>query len=406
MPVPRKPDVGRRLAGEVTNRSRNSYAVAVAGVEGKRVTWAEGFFDLVVVLAVTQVATLLGEHHQWWGLARGFIILALVYRTWVIASLQSNRLGSDSTWDRTTLFGVGLCGLVMAIFIPHAYDSGGLQFALAFWVARFFTWGRYVLQYQTKLLSSLGLGVFVVGPLVVLGGLLADNSREMVWFLAALVDLALVAFFGRQHALIHYDHSHLMERYGLFVLIALGESIVDLSLPLARQASAIEADELLAVAVCFVVVCLLWWTYFDHANAAITQALSGAHEHVVMSRHLAYGHFGIIGGIVTIAVGFENMVSQPSATMTFTHLNLLYGGTILMLVAMVYLRWAMSKVFRAARMLAIVALLGFLYVSLLLPGIVAAAVLATVLLVLVIVERRWPTFASWGSGTQLARFEG
>jgi low temperature requirement protein LtrA len=125
-----------------------------------------------------------------------------------------------------------------------------------------------------------------------------------------------------------------------------------------------------------------------------------------MSRHLAYGHFGIIGGIVTIAVGFENMVSQPSATMTFTHLNLLYGGTILMLVAMVYLRWAMSKVMRAARMLAIVALLGLLYVSLLLPGIVAAMVLAGLLLVLVVVERRWPTFASWGSGAQLARFEG
>ena len=265
----------------MTNPRRPFYAVAVAeGVEGKRVTWAEGFFDLVIVLAVTQVASLLGEHHQWWGLGRAFIILALVYRTWVIASLQSNRLGSDSTWDRTTLFGVGLCGLVMAIFIPHVYDSGGLQFALAFWVARFFTWGRYVVHYQTKFLSSLGLGVFVVGPLVVLGGLLPDNSREMVWFLAALVDLALVAFFGRQHALIHYDHSHLMERYGLFVLIALGESIVDLSLPLARQASAIEADELLAVAVCFVVVCLLWWTYFDHANAAITQALSGVREHV------------------------------------------------------------------------------------------------------------------------------
>ena len=126
---------------------------------------------------------------------------------------------------------------------------------------------------------------------------------------------------------------------------------------------------------------------------------------MVMSRHLAYGHFGIIGGIVTIAVGFENMVSEPFATMTFTHLNLLYGGTILMLVAMIYLRWAMSKVFRAARMLAVVAVLVFLYVSLLLPGIVATAVLAGLLLILVFVERRWPTFASWGSGVQLARSE-
>jgi low temperature requirement protein LtrA len=374
-------------------------------VEGKRVTWAEGLFDLVVVLAVTQVATLLGEQHQWWELGRAFIILALVYRTWVLTSLQSNRMGTDSTWDRVTLFGVGLCGLVMAIAIPQAYDSGGIQFALAFWAARILIWGRYASHYKAKVISSLGLSVFLLGPMIVLAALLPDNLRGIIWFLAALVDMGMVAFFGRQHGLIHYDHRHVMERYGLFVLIALGESIVDLSLPLARQTAEARPGELLAVAVCFVVVCLLWWTYFDHANAAIVVALAGAPEHIVMSRHLAYGHFGVIGGIVTTAVGFENMVSQPGATMTFTHLNLLYGGTILMLVSMVYLRWTMAKLVRAARVGAVIALIPLLYVSLLLPGMVATGVLAGVLFVLVVVERRWPTFASWG-GTQLARTDG
>ena len=374
-------------------------------VEGKRVTWAEGFFDLVVVFAVTQVAALLGEHHQWWGLGRAFVILALVYRTWVLTSLQSNRLGSDSTWDRITLFGVGLGCLVMAIAIPLAYDSGGMQFALAFWAARILIWGRYATQYRAKVFSALGLSVFLVGPIVVVGALLPDTIREIVWVLAALIDLGLVSFFGRQHELIHYDRSHLMERYGLFVLIALGESIVDLSLPLARQATAIRSGDLLAVAVCFVVVCLLWWTYFDHANAAITAALSGAREHVVLSRHLAYGHFGVVGGIVMIAVGFENMVGQPFATMTFTHLNLLYGGAILMLVSMVYLRWAVARLVRAGRAGAVVALLVLLYFSLLIPGIVATGVLAAVLFAAIVVEKRWPTFASWG-GTQLAHTQG
>jgi low temperature requirement protein LtrA len=363
--------------------------------EGKHVTWAEGFFDLVVVLAVTQVATLLGEHHQWWGLGRAFVILALVYRTWVLTSLQSNRLGNDSTWDRVSLFAVGLCALVMAIAIPHAYDSGGLQFALACWAARILIWGRYASRYRAKVASSLGLSVFLVGPMIIVGALLPDTSREVLWFLGALIELGTVAFFGRQHELIHYDQRHLMERYGLFVLIALGESIVDLSLPLARQPIEIQPGELLAVGVCFVVVCLLWWAYFDHANAAITEAISGAREHVVISRHLAYGHFGIIGGIVTIAVGFENMVSQPGATMTFTHLNLLYGGAILMLVSMVYLRWAMARLVRAARVGAVMVLLVLLYVALLIPGIVATGVLAAVLFVLVVMERRWPTFASW-----------
>jgi low temperature requirement protein LtrA len=376
-------------------------------VEGKRVTWAEAFFDLVIVLAITQVATLLGEHHQWWGLARAFIILALVYRTWVITSLQSNRLGHDTIRDRVTLFGVGLCGLAMAIAIPHAYDTGGMQFALAFWVARVLIWVRYAAQYHSaKVLSSMGIGVVVIGPLLVVGALIQDaNQRELVWFVAAMLDLALTAFFGRNHELIHYDRSHLMERYGLFVLIALGESIVDLSFPLAKQATSIRPPELLAVAVCFVVVIMLWWAYFDQANAAITNALGGRREHVVVSRHLAYGHFGIVGGIVMIAVGFENMVTQPFVEMTFTHLNLLYGGAILMLVSMVYLRWTMSRVLRVARVAAVAALLAFLYIGLLLPGIVATAILAILLFLLIRVEKQWPSFASRGE-EDLARSEG
>ena len=366
-------------------------------VEGKRVTWAEGFFDLVFVLAVTQVATLLGEHHQWWGLGRAFIALALVYRTWVSTSLQTNRLSRDSTRDRITLFGVGFCGLVMAIAIPHVYDSGGMQFALAYWAARILLWLRYVPQYRPRVVTSLGLSATVIGPMLVVGALLPDTWREVVWLVAALCDLGSVAVMGRMHRFIHYDHSHLMERFGLFVLIALGEQIVDLSLPLARQSDNIRPLELLAVGVCFVVVCTLWWTYFDRSNAAITLAIAGSQEHVVMSRQLTYGHFGVVGGIVCIAVGFEQMVTRPLVSMTFTHLNLLYGGAILLLVSMVYMRYAMSKVWRVARIAAIGVLLMLLYVSLLVPGIVATALLAAVLFGLVAVERRWPAFSTRGA---------
>ena len=366
-------------------------------VEGKRVTWAEGFFDLVFVLAITEVATLLGEHHQWWGLGRAFVVLALVYRTWVTTSLQTNRLSRDSTRDRMILFGVGLCGVGMAIAIPHAYDTGGMQFALAYWVARILLWLRYVPQERPQLATALGLSVTVFAPMLVIGALLPDTWREVVWFVAALADLGTITVLGRLHRFIHYDHSHLMERFGLFVLIALGEQIVDLSLPLARQTDNIRPIELLAVAVCFVVVCTLWWTYFDQSNAAIISALQGSREHVVLARHLAYGHFGVVGGIVCMAVGFEQMVTKPIVSMTFTHLNLLYGGSILMLTSMIYMRFAMSRVWRVVRLITVAVLLGLLYVSLLIPGIVATALLAAAMFAMVTVEKRWPAFSTRGA---------
>ena len=220
----------------------------------------------------------------------------------------------------------------MAIAIPHVYDTGALQFVLAYWAARIVLWVRYIPRYTGQ--SSPPRWASASrwsAPMLLIGALLPDKWREVVWLVAALIDLGTMALLGRQHRLIHYDHSHLMERFGLFVLIALGESIVDLSLPLARQADDIRPTSCWRSAVCFVVVCTLWWTYFDHSNAAITTALAGSRKHIVVARHVAYGHFGVIGGIVCIAVGFEQMVTQPSATMTFTHLNLLYGGAILLL---------------------------------------------------------------------------
>jgi len=63
--------------------------VSDQSLPGKRVTWAELFFDLVLVLGIIQVSTLLGEHHQWWGIGRAMIMLVSIYITWVALTLQT-----------------------------------------------------------------------------------------------------------------------------------------------------------------------------------------------------------------------------------------------------------------------------------------------------------------------------
>lgn len=370
-------------------------------VEGKRVTWAEAFFDLVVVLAVTQVATLLGVRHQWWELPRAFAILALVYRTWVLTSLQSNRLGRDSTRDRVTLFGVGLCGLVMAIAIPLAYDSGGMQFALAFWGARILIWLRYVSQYQARAFSSLGLSALLVGPMIAVGATLPESSRELLWCVAALIDLGMVAFFGRRHELIHYDHYHLMERYGLFVLIALGESIIDLSLPLARQPTAIRPGELAAVGVCFIVILPAVVDVFrprQRRHRCGDEERSSGRGHVTTSglrtlrnhRRDRRHRRRVRANGEPARYDDDPHPPQPPLRRHDPHacvddLSPVGAGETGAGSARRCGRGAPGLALRLAAH----------------PGIVATGVLASVLLVLVVVEKRWPTFASWG-GTQLA----
>jgi len=104
--------------------------------EGKRVSWAELFFDLVFVFAVTEVSTLIQAEHSAAALLRGLIVFVPIYWVWVGTTIQVNLRDSNAAGLRISMFTVALAGLFMALAAPGAYQDRGVLFALAYWAAR------------------------------------------------------------------------------------------------------------------------------------------------------------------------------------------------------------------------------------------------------------------------------
>src|SRR5437879_4593013 len=96
-----------------------------AEVPEKRVTWAELFFDLVFVFAVTEVSSLLHEHHGWAWVLRAVIVFVPLYWSWVGMSFLANTQDLTSAASRIGIFAVGLTGLFMALAVPDAYGDRG-----------------------------------------------------------------------------------------------------------------------------------------------------------------------------------------------------------------------------------------------------------------------------------------
>src|SRR5919197_1256413 len=103
---------------------------------GKRVTWAELFFDLVFVVAVTRVSGLLEHHLSWGGALRTLVVFVPIYWLWVGTSIQTNLQDATRPLLRIRIFGVALAGVFMALSVPEAYGHLGLLYALAYWLGR------------------------------------------------------------------------------------------------------------------------------------------------------------------------------------------------------------------------------------------------------------------------------
>ncbi|MER5636402.1 low temperature requirement protein A [Kitasatospora sp. NPDC002227] len=362
-------------------------------MEEKRVTWAELYFDLVFVFAVTQVSGLLHHRHGWGELARAAVVFVPVYWCWVGTTVQANIRDVDNPRDRLGIFTVGLGGLFMALAVPGVDGARGVLFGAAYWGARLVLLGLIATgrgRVRRVWFGPYGVGALISGPLLLAGGLLDAQlmggwARTAVWSVAALCDLSAPVLFRRLLAKVSYHPAHLPERFGLFLLIALGESIVGIGAPVA--ATHLGAAELVSVATAFVISCELWWLYFNYAADAMRHSLETAEsQRDVIRRVFSYGHFVLIAGVIAVAVGFGETVAKPDDALAAGPLGLLYGGCALYLLAFSYTRWMMFRMVSPTRLVAAAAVLVLLPLMVRLPALGALVALAGVLGVLNLVE--------------------
>jgi low temperature requirement protein LtrA len=370
---------------------------AVGEPAEKRVTWAELFFDLVFVVAVTELSALVERDHSWAGLLRALIVFVPIYWVWVGTAIQTNLQDAGRPVLRLRIFVIALAAIFMALSLGGAYTDLGLVFALAYWL------GRIVLA--TPVLRNLSrfagfpinpytVSVFVTGPLLVVGALVHGDAREAVWGLAALIDLSGPTLLQSRMLRMHFDAAHLAERFGLFVLIALGESVVSVgtSTPLGE----LTVSGGFAVAAAFALSCGLWWVYFHYAADAMRHSLATARVQLDISRLvLSYGHLSFIAAIVAVAVGLHESIAHPVEHLSWAVTGLLFGGTALYLATFGFTRWAMFRLVSTTRLSTAAVVAALAPVAPHVPALVSLITLAAVLAALNLVELMRVEHTGW-----------
>jgi low temperature requirement protein LtrA len=348
----------------------------------RRVTWAELFFDLVFVFAVTEISGLLRDRHSVGGLLQALIVFVPSYWVWVGTSVYANTHDVDRAQDRLGIAGLGLASLFMALAIPGVYHHLGVLFGASYLGARLVL--SALVYVNGGATGPLLMPVVSSGPLLLIGGFLPPGWREAVWGAAALIDLSTPAIFRRQLMQVRFDPGHLTERFGLLLIIALGESIVAVGEPAAGH---IDGPVIGAVTAGFVLATGMWWVYFVFAAAAVKFALETAQIKTdLLRRVLSYGHLSFVAAIIGVASAMGEVVHHPRDPLDYGWAGLLFGAGALFLCTFGYTRWQMFRKMSWTRVTAGVLVLALLPLAPLMPAAAALAMLAVVLVGLNTVE--------------------
>ena len=373
--------------------------------EAQRATTLELFYDLVFVFAVTQVSHLLLANLSWEGAGQAALILLAVWWSWNYTTWVTNELDPESNVVRLLLIGLMLASLLMAIAIPEAFADKALLFAasyVAIQVGRhaFLTFAAAERRTLERERAGRILTWFAVaGVLWLAGGFARGEARTALWLAAVALDYGapLVLFWvpGRPRLAgetWQVETGHFAERFGSFVIIALGESIVITGATTAELP--LDSERVLAFGGAFVGTAALWWLYFTSIAGLAERALAEAGDRTLLARDAyTYGHVLIIAGIILSAVGDELVIAHPSEELTSAKLVAVVVGPILYLLAQAVLRLRMTggiSYRRTAGALSCVAigLLGGVLTAVAVGGLLVAALIAVIVADRVAAARR------------------
>ena len=308
----------------------------------QRVTPLELFFDLVFVYAFTQVTQLMTHDLTWVGVGHGLLVLAALWWAWTGYAWLSNILEPEEGVVRAGVFGAMIAMLVAAIAVPGAFGANAILFGTAFLLVRLLNLaldavaGRHDPGLRRALVRFAPPAA--LAPLLILLAGFFDGPAQVALWILALAILYAGALIGRGAGW-RVEPAHFAERHGLIVIIALGESIV--SIGVGSRAESLTPGVVTAAVLGMVVLCALWWTYFDVIAVLSRQQLSeatGAARARLARDYYTYLHLPMISGIVLFALGLRITIDQVGEPLATVPAVALCGGLSIYFLTHVALR--------------------------------------------------------------------
>jgi low temperature requirement protein LtrA len=333
-----------------------------------RVTYAELFFDLVFVFAVTQIShTLLGRFTPLGALQTTLLFLA-VWWVWVYTSWITNWLNPETTPVRILLFLLMLGGLVLSTSIPKAFESRGLWFATAYAAMQVgktvFLWVATPPSRTLARMNAVRITAWLSLSAVfwISGGMAEGHWRLALWVVALTIEYVSPAarfwipkYGATQVSDWVIEGGHMAERCAGFIIIALGESIVVTGATFADLPWTIET--VTAFASAFVGVIAMWWIYFHKGAEAGSELISRSSEPGRLAR-LAYTylHMPIVAGIILSAVADDLVLTHPADHSDLKTVLSAIGGPLLFLIGTILFKYTIRGFLQPSHGAGIIAL--------------------------------------------------
>jgi low temperature requirement protein LtrA len=377
-------------AADAARRRRRLRTHIVPTDEQHGVTTLELFFDLVFVFAFTQVTAFMADDLGWRGVLRGLVLFALLWFVWCSYTWLGNQARADEGVVRLAMIVAMGATFLVALAIPEAWgdEGGGIS-------------APVVLAVALAAVRVVHLGVYAIAAAgdaglrrqLVVGAVIGGPAQTVLWALALVVDYSGVYASGTDWRL--PAPGHFAERYGLIVIIALGESIIavgvgvtDLPLTVPTIAAAV-LGLLISVA--------LWWAYFDVVAPVAERTLRNRQgtERVRLARDsYTYLHFPMVAGVIYLALGVKKVAEYVGDTSHHTLTDplpatahwALYAGVVAYLVGHLGFRLRNIGSINVPRAVVAGVLLLAPLATQALPALAALAVLAAVLVALIVFE--------------------
>jgi low temperature requirement protein LtrA len=307
----------------MTDNPHGAMFRAIVPHQHSRVTYVELFFDLVFVFAVTQISHTLLAHFTPLGALQVTVLFLAVWWVWVFTSWITNWLNPEKTPVRLLLFAMMLGGLVLSTSIPAAFEARGLWFAIAYAAMQvgktIFLWLSTPPSRPRTRMNAIRIAAWLSMSAIfwIAGGVTEGQSRLMLWAIALVIEYISPAarfwiprYGASSVADWMIEGGHMAERCALFIIIALGESVVVTGATFAELAW--SAESLAAFVTVLAGSIAMWWIYFHIGAEAGSEQISRSSEPGRLAR-LAYTylHMPIIAGIIVSAVADELVLKHP-----------------------------------------------------------------------------------------------
>ena len=359
----------------------------------ERVSPVELFFDLVFVFGFTQVTGVLSNNSTWSGLGHALLLLVALWWAWAAYAWLTNAVDPSEGLVLGTLMVAMAAMFIAALAVPEAFGRHGVVFGAAFFIVALMQLTLFALSARgdRDLLQAIlrtAPSAVAGAALILTAGFVHGGVKTLLWIVALGIGLfgPLLVNLGGWRV----QPAHFVERHGLIVIIAIGESLV--AIGIGARSTTLGTGVIVAAVLGFVVAASFWLAYFDFFTIRAEQLLtdrSGTPRIALARDAYTYLHLPMVVGIVLFAFALKTTLAHVGDELDAVPAFCLCGGPALYLLAYVAIRARIARTVGGGRFVAALACAALVPVALTVPALVALALVTTVWLALHAYELIW-----------------